>query len=154
MIHYKLKPPPGAKCTFKSMWQIKSSFPLHLQFLLCEITANMLSTLAEAECPPTPAEITGVAFPAHGESYNVEWDRKEEEKRRHYNSWWGAWCSPCSICTPPVSGQVGATSTPRYTNRQAATPGTTTQLGVPSQPACSQSLFFIFLWQHAGLLHS
>lgn len=30
--------------------------------------------------PPTPAEITGVAFPAHSESRNVEWDRKEEEE--------------------------------------------------------------------------
>lgn len=51
-------------------------------------------------------------------------------------------------------GRLELPSTPRYTNRQAATPGTATQLGAPSQPACSQSLFFIFVWQHEGLLHS
>lgn len=31
--------------------------------------------------------------------------------------------------------------TPRYTHRQAATPGTTAHVGVPSQPACSQTFF-------------
>lgn len=38
--------------------------------------------------------------------------------------------------------------------RQAATPGTATRFGVPSQPACSQSLLCaIFVWQHEGFLH-
>lgn len=42
-------------------------------------------------------------------------------------------------------GRLEQPGAPRYTHRQAATPGTTTRLGVPSQPACSQTLF---LWRY------
>lgn len=42
-------------------------------------------------------------------------------------------------------GRLEQPGAPRYTHRQAATPGTATRFGVPSQPVCSQPLF---LWRY------
>lgn len=39
-------------------------------------------------------------------------------------------------------GRLEQPGAPRYTHRQAATPGTATHLVVPSQPACSRTLFW------------
>lgn len=162
MIHCKTAASSCAKCTFNSVWQSQKSrvFPLHPHSLPCKKKKknhchHAFIPLLSRERPPTPAEITGVAFTALNESCDVEWDGKVEKKSEGIQILdEEPWCSPRSICTPPVSGQVGATITPRWANRQAATPGTATQFGVPSQPACSQSLFFMFVWQHEGLLQS
>lgn len=77
--------PRVQRVLFNIMWRTKSRVP-HSICICCpaKITTNVLFIpLLGWVRPPTPAEITDVAFPAHSESCDVERDRKEEQEWRH-----------------------------------------------------------------------
>lgn len=96
-------------------------------------------------CPLTLAQIAGAAFPARKDSrgrregVGVRW--------RHWNSWWGVWCSPCSICTPPVSGQVGITRHTRLHTQTSCHPWHQHTLGCAITAGVFPDLVFVAIWE-------
>lgn len=96
-------------------------------------------------CPPTLAQIAGAAFPARKES----WGRQEAVGVgwRHSNSWWGAWCSPSSSCTPPVSGQVGTTRRTTLHTQTSCHPWHHHTLRCAITAGVFPALVFVAIWE-------
>lgn len=155
MIHYKLQLPPEQSALLTTHGTHNAEFLTPSRH---KITANVhLSLSLKPSVPTTDTSRDGRRGLRllHNESCDVERDRKEgrEKERKPLKFLMRSLVfSLLNLYTSCL--QAGWSHQHTTLHRQAATPGTATQLGVPSQPACSQSLFFIFVWQHEGLLHS
>lgn len=130
----------------------KQSFSLHLHLLLCKITANVLLFLSWAECAHQHQQ-RSQAWPFLLTVNHAMWSGTGRKRKNEGIKILDEEPGVLPAQSVHLLSPAGWSNQHTTLRRQAATPGTATQFGVPSQPACSQSLFFsIFVWQHEGLV--